>query len=141
MNWITITGGIIGSSILLYKTYYYGKQKFQKYIMEKVLEELNNRMEIETEMFKPHSSNSAVINITSGGKNHHVYVPYHIKKATSMLRKRFYLMKNGEKIELKQKPGIPYLVSANHLEGQSIIVEDLEGNIIQTFSESEIPII
>ena len=56
-----------------------------------------------------------------------------------MLRKKVYLIKGEEKIELTQKPGIPYLICASDLGGSSIIVEDLDGNVTNTFGENEIP--
>jgi hypothetical protein len=133
------TIGAIGltTSFLAYK---YGKAKIYEYVMSKVKEELDERMKNEEEMFKPyHKNSSAVLKITQGGKTHDIYVPYDRKKSTSMLRKKVYLMKEGEKIELTQKPGIPYLVSAKMLGGEEIIVENSEGEQIYVYSKEEIP--
>ena len=121
--------------------YYYGKQKLQEYIMAKVMKELNDRMEKQTEedLFKPFDGNSAMIKITTAGKTHSLYVPYNRKKSTIMLRRRVFLIKKGEKIDISQKPGVPYMICAADLGGESIIVEDLEGEAVHTFTEKEIP--
>lgn len=138
-NLFWISGGIT-TCFITYKLYYYGKEKFYQYIMEKVNEELNNRMKNEEELFKPfHKNSSAILKISQGGKTHSVYVPYDRRKSTSMLRKKVYLLKEGEKIDITQKPGIPYLVSAEMLGGETIIIEDSEGNEIRSFLKNEIP--
>ena len=136
---------IIGLSSLFtfflsYKFYYYSKRKVYEYIMEKVKEELDSRMKEEDEMFKPFQKNSsAILKFSQGGKTHSIYVPYDRRKSSTMLRKKFFLIKDGEKIEINQKPGIPYLVSAGTLGGEKIIVEDSEGNTVKIFGKEEIP--
>lgn len=120
--------------------YSYGKRKVTEYIMGQVLNELNARMEGE-EQFRPVHSNSAVIKVTSGGKTHSIYVPCDKKKSTLMLRRKVYLIKDGEKIDISQKPGVPYLVCAKDLGGEKIIVENLEGEVTQQFTEDQIPVL
>ena len=144
MNNLSICISLLGMSItgvIVYKGYYYGKRKLQEYVMSKVLDELNNRMEKQDqeEMFKLIHTNSAAVKVTTSGKTHSIYVPYNRKRTTAMLRKKVYLMKDGEKIEIAQKPGIPYLVCAADLGGSEIIVEDLDGNAVHSFAENEIP--
>jgi len=136
-NWLGIS---FFSFLISYKGYYYCKKKINEYIMEKVNEELNKKMENEEEVFKLfHKNSSAVLKITQGGKTHPIYLPYDRRKSTSMLRKKVFLIKGEEKKEISQKPGIPYLVSANMLGGDSINIEDFDGNIIHTYSGEEIP--
>ena len=134
--------GTVGTliSLVIYKGYYYGKKELYRYVMKKVNEELDNRMENEEELFKPMHKNSALIKVTHAGKSHSIYVPYDRRKSTTMLTKKVYLIKNEEKIDISQKPGIPYLVSASQLGGTSIIIEDLYGEIVKTYSENEVPI-
>jgi hypothetical protein len=125
-----------------YKGYEYGKSRFYEYVFAKVSEELDRRLqkEDEEELFKPNAkSKSAIIKFSHGGKTHDVYIPYDRSKSTSMLRKRIFLIREDKKIELVQKPGIPYLVSADQMGGTQIIVENLSGEIIRTYSESEVP--
>lgn len=133
--------GISFTGITIYKGYHYGKRRLQEYVMSKVLEELNQRMEKQEqdEMFKVMHTHSAVVKVTSAGKTHSIYLPYSRKRIIPMLKKRVYLIKEGEKIELNQKPGIPYLVSASNLGGSSIIVEDIDSNSEIIFSANEIP--
>jgi hypothetical protein len=124
-----------------YLSYGWGKRRFYEYVMSKVNEELDRRLKKEDaeELFKPQATKSAIIKVSHGGKTHDVYVPYDRSKSTSMLRKKVFLLKEDKKIELSQKPGIPYLVSAEQMGGSFIIIEDLSGNIVRTFTESEIP--
>jgi len=110
--------------------------------MDKVAEELDRRMkkEDEEELFKPNSkSKSAIIKITHGGKSHDIFVPYDRNKSTSMLRKKVFLIRDGKKIEMIQKPGIPYMICAEQMGGDEIVIEDLSGNTIRTYKETEIP--
>jgi len=109
--------------------------------MGKVNEELDRRMEAdkEQELFKPVHKNSAVIMVNQAGKTHSVYIPYDRKKSSSMLRKKVFLIKENEKIDISQKPGVPYLITAKQLGGQKIVVEDLTGEIIKTYTEDEVP--
>jgi hypothetical protein len=144
MNITSLCFFLFGTSLgglAIYESYFYGKRKVSEYVMGKVFEELNKRMEQENkeEMFKPVEPNAAIIKVTSSGKTHSVYVPYNRKRCTAMLRKKVYLIKDGEKIELTQKPGIPYLICAANMGGTSIIVENLDGEQVFTFSENEIP--
>lgn len=126
---------------IIYQTYRYGKRKLEEYIVRRVMEDLDRRMkrEDEEEMFKPIHSNSAQIKVTHGGKSHKIYLPYNRRKSTSMLRKRVYLIKNGEKLDISQKPGIPYLICAEDLGGESIVIENLDGDVVHTYSKDEVP--
>jgi len=141
MNNIILLGVVGLTSVSLYTGYHYGKIALYKYVMRKVNEELDRRMETEEELFKPVHKNSALIKVTHAGKSHDVYVPYDRRKSTSMLRKKVYLIKEGQKIDISQKPGIPYLVNAGQLGGTEIIIEDLSGEVVKRFSEDEIPLI
>jgi len=135
--YVSISAGILG--LIGYYGYDYGKNKFYKYVMGKVNEELDRRMEKEEELFKPVHKNSAVIMVNQAGKTHSVYVPYDRRKSTSMLRKKVFLIKEDEKIDISQKPGVPYLITAKQLGGSEIIVENLEGEVVKRYSEDEVP--
>ena len=141
MNNLGIYGLSLVGCLILYKGYYYGRSKIEEYVVKRVMEELDKRMkeEEEQEHFKPVHLNSAVIKVNSGGKSHSVYVPYDRKKSTPMLRKKVYLIKGEEKIDISQKPGIPYIVSAQDLGGESIIVENLDGQVVFKFEKDQIP--
>ena len=139
MNFVYWGIGLAGVGGVIY---IYGKRKLEEYIVKRVLKELDNQIENE-DMFKPMHKNSAVIKLVSGGKKHSIYVPYNSRKSTTMLRRRVYLLKgetdNPEKIDISQKPGIPYLICARDLGGFSILVENLDGEVVKTYNEDEIP--
>ena len=143
INWINLTNltGVALFGLLSYKSYTFGKKYLYEYILKRVKEELDRRLkeEEEQEFFKPIHQNSAVIKVQHAGASHSVYIPYNRRKSSAMLRKKVYLIKGEEKIDISQKPGIPYLVNAQQLGGESIQVEDLEGNVVHTFLENEVP--
>ncbi len=56
-----------------------------------------------------------------------------------MIKANVFLLKGDEKIELNQKPGIPYLVSAKDLGGEMIVVENKEGHVLHVYKDDEIP--
>lgn len=124
-----------------YVGYQYMEGKFYEYVMGRVKDELDKRMKKEDhdQVFTPFEK-SATIRFSSGGKIFSIYVPHDRSKSASMLRKKVFLIKkNNEKVDISQKPGIPYLISADHLGGDQILVENLSGEIIKSFEASEIP--
>lgn len=141
MNYLIWTSGTIVTGACLYQGYKYGKRYFESYVMKKVMEELDRRLKEEEneEMFKPMHKNSAMLKIRHGGKSHSIYVPYDRKKSTRMLRKKVFLIRDGKRVNITQKPGIKYLVSAKDLGGELIIIEDLDGNVVHEYKGEEIP--
>lgn len=77
MNFYLGFGGIAIVS-LSYLFYGHAKKSFYSYVLLKVKEELNKRLEQEDseEMFRPaERGSSAIIRVTHGGKLHNIYVP------------------------------------------------------------------
>ena len=138
MDYFYLSLPIVG--YLGYVGYRYGENKFYEYVMSRVKDELDKRMqkEDEEEMFRP-SDKSAVIRVSSGGKSHSIFVPYDRNKSSSMLRKKVFLIQGDGKIDITQKPGVPYLVSAEDLNGTSIVVENLSGDVVRTFDCTLVP--
>lgn len=137
--WIT---GTIGFLSLGYISIYYAKNKVKSYILDWAKSEMDRRMEIEEieRSFIPNrKSSSAVISFNHGGKRHNVHVPYNRKRTAKMLKHKVYLIKNGEKQDISQKPGIDYVISAKDLGGESIIIENSDGNIIREYIGSAVP--
>ena len=136
MNYgLTAVAGIT----LISLTYYYGKRKLYSYVMDKVKEELDKRMEDEKEFFQTFSKKTSRVKIKHAGKVHSIFVPYDRSKSTSLLRKKVFLLKDEHKIDISQKPGIPYLVSAEDMGGQQIVVEDFSGEVMKRYNGNEIP--
>jgi hypothetical protein len=131
-----LIGGVI---ILGYNGYHYAKSKLNSYIMNKVTTKLDEMMEKEEVLFKPfQKSESALVLFTHGGKQHKVCVPYSRKKGRTMNRKKVFLLKGSEKIEITHKSGVPYLISAKTMGGDKIVVEK-DNKIIQEYSSEDIP--
>jgi hypothetical protein len=83
--------GIGICSYIAYKTYYYGKYKFNSFIMDKVNQELNKRLKNEEEegMFKlVHKNSSALVTVKHAGKTDSVYIPYNRNISTKMIGKK-----------------------------------------------------
>lgn len=143
----TLIGGII---IFTYYGFGFVKNKIIQYATSQVLKKLNETQEKQEVLFRPFErSKSAVILYNHGGMNHKVCVPYDRSKSRKMLRKKVFLVRlvsnevsnenpAEERIEITHKPGIPYLLSAHDMGGTKIIVTK-DGNIIQEYSEHEIP--
>lgn len=136
-----------GSIILLaipslYYGFRYVKGKILDYAYDQVMQKINQKTKEDQEEanFKVVSrSKSAVLSITHLGKQHNIYVPYHRNISTKMLRRKYILIKDGARIDITQKPGVPYLVSAEDMGGQEILIEDREGNVVCSCSGNEIP--
>jgi len=65
------------------------------------------------------------------------YIPKdNVKK---YIGKKVYLIKNNTEINITQKLGIPYFITAKDLGGNKIIIKDLFGHEIKVFDENKIP--
>lgn len=139
MNTIYYSAGILGGGMAIYYTYKYAKRKFYSYVMDKVSEELDRRMENEEGFTPMRKTTSAILKVNHCGKSHSIYVPYNRRNTTKMLRHNVFLLKGDEKIDITQKPGVSYVVSAADLGGEMIVVENKEGEVIHAYKDNEIP--
>ena len=55
-----------------------------------------------------------------GGIGRTIYVPYYRGMSTPSIHRQVLLHKNGEIIDITQQPGIPYFISLDMLQGESI---------------------
>lgn len=121
------------------------KSYVSKKIVNMVLDskfESDNKSETE---FKIHPNNlSATIIFKQFGKIHRIHFPYDKSLVSKMSGVKVKLIKGDEVVDITQKPGIPYLISAKQMSGDKIIIEkefneeDEDNNIIE-FDEDEIP--
>jgi hypothetical protein len=146
LNYALISTCLVGVGCISYWGYTWGKNKFRSYLMSRVKDELDRRMkeEDEKQVFKPlRKTKSAMISFDHGGKQHKAFVPYNRRKASTMIGKTVYLIKdeNGDEVRenITQKPGIPYIVSAQDLGGKSIEVVDNEGQVLHRYIDDQIP--
>lgn len=136
----------IGMSIIVpcvgYLSYLYIKKKVTNYFFNKIVDKIHKdtKKDDNEQYFRPITKNSAIISFNRLGKKESVYIPYNRRMSSTMLTKNIYLIKNGEKTLLNQNPGVPFMVSAEDLGGDEIIVEDKEGNILIKFNKDQIPI-
>ena len=138
MNYIFTAVILVGACCYGYY-YYYGRKKIKEYIIVKLFEELDMRKSEEKVMFKPLRKNqSAMVLFDHCGKQYKICVAYDMKKRVSMLSKKVFLIEDGEKIDITQKPGIPYSLSANEMGGERIIVEK-SNKIIREYKGNEVP--
>ena len=130
--------------IVSYYGYYYVKKRLDNYVVEQVMKKLNEITEEDEVTFKPlQKSQSALILFSHGGKQHQVCIPYDRTKSRNMLRKKVYLVRNEDKTgltktEITHKPGVPYLLSAQDMGGDKIVVEK-DNNILIEYDKDEIP--
>lgn len=149
-DYVIPVGLAVGSGIGLYYVYKYAKGRINKYIVERVLDEMNKNQTKDGILFKPLGrTKSAVILYKDGGKEHKVCVPYDRTKSRKMLRKKVFLVRSSdspdekeerkeERIEITHKPGVPYLLTPREMGGIRIeVIKD--GTVIQEYNETEVP--
>ena len=130
---------IFGASVGLYYGYQYGKSYLNNYIIKQVMDELNKKQEKDGVIFQPlERTKSAVILYNHGGKEHKVCVPYDRSKSRAMLRKKVFLIRDDDRIEITHKPGVPYSLSAKDMGGNKIIVTK-DNRTIKEYTDIEIP--
>ncbi len=136
---------LTATGVVTYYGYYYLKFKVTNHILTKVQEKLDSNMDKEMVSFRPiPKTKSALISFTHGGKQHHVSVPYDRSKGRKMGRNRVFLVGNVDhntityQTDITHKPGIPYLLSADDMGGDKIIVMK-DGIIVKEYSGDEIP--
>ncbi len=139
MNYLYYSVGFVGGCLSIFHIYKFTKNKFYKYIFEQVNKELDQRMEKEEGFTPMRKTTSAMLKINHGGKSHSIYIPYDRKKSIKMMKCKVFLYKDVEKIDITQKPGVPYLVSASDLGGEKIVVENKEGKELYTYLNKNIP--
>ena len=121
---------------------YYAYKSLYKYMVSRALDEVMQRLAASPETFQV-LHRGAMISYQYGGKNYQVCVPYDATKVRNALRKEVFLIVDNpdgqqKRINITQKPGIPYLYSPQFLGGNKIIVTKDE-QIIAEFKEEEIP--
>ena len=122
-----------------YFGYNYMKSVMLNYVLSEVNTQLKNRMDAETleDVYKVSENGKSVrIKYKTGGKFFDLYVPYNKSLVTLMCQNKIYLVKNNSRIALNLKPGIPLMISASDLDGERIIIENLDGNTLE-FIENE----
>jgi len=136
---LIIGSSIVGLSWVCYFGYKFGKRKLNEYIVSKVFNEMDERMKKMKGFVPVKNGKAAEITFAHGGKESKIYIPYDRKSVTKYSKYNFYLIKNDEKININQKSGVKYMVSAKDLGGEKITMEDKSGKEIVFWENDEIP--
>ena len=141
-NYIYVPIALTGISLLgylSYNTYIFSKRKLKEYVLDQVFKEMDERMR-NIKGFEP-IKNSQVAKITfiHAGKENIVYVPYDRKSVVKNSKLNYFVFKNNEKININQKPGVRYVISAKDLGGDYISIENRIGEEICRYEKNEIP--
>lgn len=134
--WPTV---LLSVPLVGYYGYYYLKNKLDNYIIVQVMKKLDEMGNAEEVKFQPFQrTRSAMVMFEHGGKQHRVCIPYDRTKSRAMLRKKVYLIRGNDKIEITHKPGVPYLLSAKDMGGNNIVVEK-DKEIIHEYCAEDAP--
>jgi len=83
---------------------------------------------------------SADITYQRIGQQYRISVPYHRKYVASMSQFKVCLIRTGkDSVNITQQPGIPYMICANDLGGDAIIITNEEIGISHTYEKTCIP--
>lgn len=135
--WWLATSSVVG--IGCYYTYGYVKKKLANHIVSKVKQELDNNMDDLEVTFQPiRKTKSALVVFTHGGKQHRVSVPYDRSKGRTMTRKQVWLVSGDTRTNITHKPGIPYLMTAEELGGEKIVVEK-DNKVVREYGLEDTP--
>lgn len=85
----------------------------------------------------PHPPRIAVLQYEYLGRTYKLNIPYSRRMASSLSGHQAFLIKDGQRIDITQQSGVPYLVSASDLGGSEIIIEHNEK--VYQFVNNEIP--
>ncbi len=89
--------------------------------------------------FSSHN-NSIIMKYDYMGNNNHLVLPYNRTKISNMINYTATLhLANGVHIDITQKAGIPYMVSAHDLEGNYIRIINTETGIYRDYIGKFIP--
>jgi len=79
---------------------------------------------------------SATITYTRLGKQYLVIVPYNSRGIVSCSGIQVFLVKNGQKIDITQQPGVEYTVTAQQMGGAEVVTQR-HGQVVRTFGPDE----
>lgn len=122
-----------------YYGYRYIKKEISRYVTDQVMTKLNDISNSEEIKFKQFQKTpSALVIFDHGGKSHNICIPFDQTKAKYMRRKDVFLIKDNTEIEITHKPGVPYLLCAEEMGGESIVVKK-DNNILRVYNKEEVP--
>ena len=120
--------------------------------MKKVCIIYNTEKEIAQEMYRESveyfqkrnieilDNNRGKISYIYMGHKYDIYIPYIRRNAIKMTDFKAELITNDSIINITQQPGIPYLVNAKQLDGNSIKLTNLSTGATHTYDLTECPL-
>lgn len=88
--------------------------------------------------FSECDGNFAMITYKRRGRTYQVFVPYNKRKINKVTGKLVYLIKDEDKIDITQQPGVEYMLTAKDMKGKKIVIYDQEGETVE-LGEDVIP--
>jgi hypothetical protein len=122
-----LVGFLVIVGLLEYKKHYIRNFLFRQFM--KAANDSHNNI---PDLFSINDTGkSASIKYTRYGKSYILNIPYDRSRISSMSSYTVYLIKNNQRINITQQSGIPYLVTADELGGNSIEVETIDGDFFK----------
>lgn len=81
--------------------------------------------------------NLAIINYSHNDKNYILHLPYDSIAAKTRSKRVFAIKENGEEINITQQPGLPYLITCQHLSAVRIEVRGRDQTVLKTYQGDE----
>lgn len=81
--------------------------------------------------------NLAVINYSHNDKEYTLRFPYDPIAAKTRSKRVFAITENGQEINITQQPGLPYLITCQHLNAVRIEVRGRDQTVLKTYQDDE----
>lgn len=139
MSYLSYT--FLGLSIVSATLYIY-RNTIKSYIVQKIVDSIVkscDKLDQEDTFKISPTGKSVTISFIYHNRKYNVFLPFDKSLISKYSGYQFYLETNDKITEISQKPGIPFLVTADQLGGTSIIVQNVEDDICMKFNENQIP--
>ena len=129
---------IIILSGLIFGITYIGlyKNNTKTMILKTILNQMLKK-DLETDFKINETGKSAILKYSRYGKTYILNIPYKREFLTKMNNTKVFLVKNNQNIDITQQPGIPYMINAEMLGGDKILV--YKHDQITEYSKNQIP--
>lgn len=107
--------------------YYIGRQNIKNTIVNHALNQMMTAQCVSENTFTVNPGRkTATITFDHLGQAHQIVVPFNRRLATAMHNYEVYIIKDDEKINITNFPGIPYNVTGNDLGADKVIINNID---------------